>query len=181
MFTHENYGRPVLKSDDHLKTLGTQLVDFWNVLDHPDFPFTSLTSTVNNGRNFPPYNIVEEVDGSVRLEMAVAGYTKDRLSVTLEGNVLNVKGTAPKVEPLPSEMKPEYVASQKPAKIVASAITSKPEMYRHRGISNSTWTRSFEMNQHSIVKDVVLRDGILTVTVTLKEAPPNSGISFEIK
>ena len=46
--------------------------DFWSLIEHPDFPFVTLTSTTNGARNFPPYDIIEQADGKVRLELAAA-------------------------------------------------------------------------------------------------------------
>jgi molecular chaperone IbpA len=135
---------------------GEEVIDnFWNVLDHPDFPFITLTSTTNAFRNFPPYNIIEGEDGSVRLEMAVAGYTKDRISVEKEGNILIITGTPVEV--------------------------NEKEQLRHRGISNTKFVRAFEMNVQVEVGDVQLKDGILTVYVTRPKpaAPPRT--TFEIK
>ena len=135
---------------------GEQVVNnFWNVLDHPDFPFVTLTSTTNGFRNFPPYNIIESADGKVRLEMAVAGYTKDRIKVEKEGNTLLIQG--------------------KPAE------EDTQESLRHRGISNAAFLRAFDMTTNTEVADVQLKDGILTVYVTSTKpaAPPRT--TFEIK
>ena len=135
---------------------GEQVVkDFWNLLEHPDFPFVTLTSTTNGVRNFPPYNIVECEDGRVRLEMAVAGYTKERVSVEKQGNTLIIKG--------------------KPAEENAK------DAIRHRGISNATFLRTFDLTPSAEVAEVGLKDGILTVYVqsTKPQLPPTT--TFEIK
>ena len=123
---------------------GEEVIDnFWNVLDHPDFPFVTLQSTTNAFRNFPPYNIIESEDGKVRLEMAVAGYTKDRITVEKVGNSLIISG--------------------KPAEVNAK------DLYRQRSISNALWVRSFDMHPSTEVADVQLKDGILTVKLPYKQ------------
>jgi molecular chaperone IbpA len=135
---------------------GEQVVDnFWNLLEHPDFPFVTLTSTTNGYRNFPPYNIIESEDNRVRLEMAVAGYTKEQISVEKQGNVLIIKG--------------------KPAE------QSAKENVRHRGISSAAFLRTFELTPTTEVAEVGLKDGILTVYVqsTKPQQPPTT--TFEIK
>lgn len=141
---------------------GEQVINnFWTVLDHPDFPFVTLTSTTNGFRNFPPYNIIEGDDGKVRLEMAVAGYTKDRIKVEKEGNTLLITG----LSGLPYKGRND----------------DGTDGVRHRGISNGKFLRAFDMNQNAEVTDVQLKDGILTVYVTTTKpaTPPRS--TFEIK
>lgn len=126
------------------KAFDEVLETVWNILEHPEFPFVSLTSTTNGARNFPPYNIIEDSDTKVRLEMAVAGYSKDRILVQQEGNRLWVRAITP--------------------------TTSKSEtVIRHRGISNADFFRTFELNPRAVVENVELKDGILTVTVTTKK------------
>jgi len=120
--------------------------DPWSMFDHSSFPFASLTTTSLDKRNFPPYNIIEKKDGTVVLEMAVAGYTKDRLSIELQDNRLTIQG--------------------KPAK--------ETDTYRHKGISNGLWTRSFDMHSKSLVKGVTLDAGILTIEVGIKPEEPAS-------
>jgi molecular chaperone IbpA len=141
---------------DGIMKRSEQIVDsFWNVLEHPDFPFVSVTSTTNAFRNFPAYNIIENTDGKVRLEMAVAGYTKDRISVEKEGNVLIISG--------------------KPAELDTT------DVLRHRGITNAAWLRTFEMNVSTEVSDVQLKDGILTVYVTSTKPATPPRTAFDIK
>lgn len=138
------------------KTGAGLVEDFWNVLDHPDFPFVTLTSTTNGARNFPPYNIIESTKtGKVRLEMAVAGYTRDRLKVELKGNVLIIAGV--------------------PADAVAD------DKLRHKGIANASFLRTFDLKGNVIIEDVSLLDGILTVTVAAKNPVPENVTTFEIK
>lgn len=141
----------------------------WNILEHPDFPFHSLHSVTNGARNFPPYNIIEQPDGKVRLEMAVAGYSKDRLNVELEGNILIVKGIAVKLEPK-TKTEQDF-----------DALHPAQEALRWKGISNSSFLRTFEMSTKTIVESVTLRDGLLTVLISTVKPEPVSKTTFEIK
>jgi molecular chaperone IbpA len=137
-------------------TKGEQLVnDIWNILDHPTFPFVTLTSTTNGARNFPAYNIVERKDGTVRLEMAVAGFTKERITVAKEGNTLIIQGKSYEMDP--------------------------DESLRHKGISNSAFLRTFDLTVDALIESVELRDGILSVVITT--TPPKQVLrtTFDIK
>ena len=42
--------------------------------------------------NYPPYNLVKETDTRYRLELAIAGFSKDDVEVTTESNKLTVEG-----------------------------------------------------------------------------------------
>jgi molecular chaperone IbpA len=148
-----NYTYSKVVSD--LVNRGEEVINnFWNVLDHPDFPFVTLTSTTNGARNFPPYNIIES-DGKVRLEMAVAGYSKDRLTVELEGNLLLVRGT-----PLP---------------------VKETDQYRHKGIANTAFLRTFDMNKNIVIETVSLADGLLVITFSTVVPEEKKRTTFEIK
>jgi molecular chaperone IbpA len=150
---YDSYTGEVLSD---LVTTAEQVVNnVWNLLEHPEFPFVTLTSTTNGVRNFPPYNIIEGSDGTARLEMAVAGYTKDRVKVEKQGNTLIVQG--------------------KPAEQCSK------ELIRHRGISNAAFLRTFDLNPNAEVSEVSLVDGILTVFVQTKTPPKPPSTTFEIK
>jgi molecular chaperone IbpA len=130
--------------------------NFWSILDHlDDFPFVTLTSTTNGARQFPPYNIIESEDGKVRLEMAIAGYTKDRITVEKEGNVLIIRGQP--------------------------ALPNEKETLRYRGISNASFCRTFDMNVHAQIGEVSLKEGILVIDVTLPKPASVPRSTFEIK
>jgi molecular chaperone IbpA len=144
----KDLGKELAKAGEELVT------DFFNIFDHPDFPFATLSSAVNNGRNFPPYNITEE-DGKIRLVLAVAGYTKDRLTVELQGNSLVIRGAA-------------------------EVTTKAPKTVHHRGISNAAFVRAFDMQPNTVVEEVTLKDGLLSVVVSVKK-PDKPKTTFEIK
>jgi HSP20 family molecular chaperone IbpA len=152
------YTTTVVKDDLYgLFEKGMDMVsNYWNVLDHPDFPFVTLTSTTNGYRNFPPYNIIESKDGKVRLEMAVAGFTKDRLKVELEGNILIIQG-------------------------VPAAEPNNGDTIRQKGISNASFVRTFEMAVNTLIENVELKDGLLTVHVSSKQPETKPRTAFEIK
>ena len=65
--------------------------------------------------NFPPYNIIEQDKDCHYIELAVAGYDKEDLEVSVEKNILTVTG--PSIE--------------------------DPRTYKYRGIANRAFTRSW--------------------------------------
>ena len=48
--------------------------------------------------NYPPYNLVKESDTRYRLELAIAGFSKDDVEVTTESNKLTVEGKQKNVD-----------------------------------------------------------------------------------
>ena len=146
-----------------LVTRGEHVVNnIWNILEHPEFPFITLYSTTNGTRNFPPYNVTEIAENVVRIDMAVAGYTKDRLKIELEGNILIIQGL-----PVTSG-----------AADFKEAVTN--EKIRLKGISNGRFMRTFELKPNVEIESE-LNEGILSVWVTSPKPEEKKRKTFEIK
>ena len=84
--------------------------------------------------SYPPYNIKRDGD-NFTIEMALAGFSKDDIEVTVTEDILTI-------------------ASNKES-------SKKDEVYR--GISERKFTRNFSMADDIVVKDVKLKDGLLTI------------------
>src|SRR4051812_47102522 len=50
------------------------------------------------GDNYPPYNIEKLGEDRYRVALAVAGFTEDELSITVEANQLTVSGRKPEAD-----------------------------------------------------------------------------------
>lgn len=105
--------------------------------------FSRLDTLTDAGTNFPPYNLIKDDEEHNRLVVAVAGYKRDDLEVSLERHVLTLKGMKPSTE-------------------VGS--------YVHRGLALRDFTRSWQLAEDVVVNDVHLEDGLLTVHLR-KEVP----------
>ena len=111
----------------------------------------ALRSDQSNG--YPPYDIIREGEGTYKVVMAVAGFGRDELTITVRENVLRITG------------KPE----------------TKPDDSRtwlHRGIARRAFDRTFRLADHVEVEDAALNDGLLTVV--LKRVIPESKKPREI-
>jgi molecular chaperone IbpA len=91
--------------------------------------------------NFPPYNLYKESDTSYGIELAVAGYSKEEISVSLGNGVLEVSGTK----------KPE-----------------DSKKYIHKGISSKSFSRTFTVADTIEVTSAAYQDGILKITLANK-------------
>ncbi len=98
--------------------------------------FNSLHQ-INRGA-FPPYDLLKLDDDKYRLSLAVAGFTKDDITVSVEDSNLMITGEI--VEVTDAEV-------------------------LHKGIANRKFTRSFELGEYMEVSEVVLKDGMLTVDI----------------
>ena len=96
---------------------------------------------------FPPYNIEKVGDGAYRIAMAVAGFARHELDLTVQENTLIVIGRA----------EPE-------------AETSEGRTFLHRGIAKRAFERRFQLADTIKVTGAGFEDGLLTVEL-VREIP----------
>jgi molecular chaperone IbpA len=91
---------------------------------------------------FPPCDIERLEGGNVRLSMAVAGFKREQIDITQQGDVLTIAGkTAPSA------------GGQEKAEILYQGIARRP--FEHR----------FRLGEHVSVASVTLADGMLQVNL----------------
>ena len=106
--------------------------------------FDSLFNTLQNtqihdarGAGYPPYNVIKRDDGHFLIEIAVAGFSKEDIDLTLEKGVLTISGKK-------------------------QSGTDTRE-YAHRGISQRAFERSFTIAETIKVVGADIVDGMLVV------------------
>ena len=87
--------------------------------------------------NWPPYDTVKVSDDRYRITMAVAGFRRDELDISVQPNLLVVTG-----ERKNGEQEGEYL---------------------YRGIASRAFSRRFELADHVKVTGAQLADGLLTI------------------
>ena len=100
------------------------------------FDLLDNATRVSSIDNFPPYDIAKVGDDAYRIQMAVAGYGQEELSVTTEPNLLIVTG---------------------------EKSADKQGEFLHRGIAHRNFSRKFELADHVKVKSANLSNGLLTI------------------
>ena len=94
---------------------------------------------------YPPYNVYKE--GSERdrtiLELALAGFNKEEISVLLDNGTLTV----------------EFIG------IGEKEEEKRQREYSHRGISKRYFKRQFQLAEHQEVAHAEMKDGMLIITV----------------
>jgi molecular chaperone IbpA len=99
--------------------------------------FDKLSKQVAKAATYPPYNIRQVSDKKYVIEMAVAGFAKTDIEVTLEGNKLVVSGNARDEE--------------------------APESFLFKGIANRNFTREFTLADKVEIENAELVNGMLKI------------------
>jgi molecular chaperone IbpA len=122
-----------------LKTLSKSLDPFTIGFDDVLSQINELSESVTKAvPGFPPYNIKQVKDNKYVIEMAVAGFAKTDIEVTLDGNKLVIKGNASEEE-LPEDN------------------------YIFKGIATRNFTRQFTLADKVEIKDAEIVNGMLKV------------------
>jgi molecular chaperone IbpA len=125
-----------LRKGVYMKSLGRELFGF-DPFAESLRSFDELIKAV-----YPKYNLVKHKDGSFSLEIAVAGFKKEDLSVEQRENTLVIEGKS----------------------------CSEMRSYIHKGISSKPFKLLFPLGINWTLKRVSLWDGILTASFATKES-----------
>lgn len=99
--------------------------------------FENIKNSIdNNPKSYPPHNIIAVSDTEFNLELAIAGFKKEEITIEEEDSVLTVKGNKP---------------------------DSDEDSYQYRGIAKRNFTKSFRIAEHFEIGNATLEDGILTI------------------
>ena len=98
-------------------------------------------ATESRPQTYPPYNLIKEDDYNYKIELAVAGFTSDQITVSHEPekNQLIIEGD--------------------------QTSNTNEASFLHRRIAERQFNRSWTVSDTIIVKGADLTDGILTVSL----------------
>ena len=117
-------------------------VGFDNVFDHFERMFNDDFFNVPTV-NYPPYNIVKTGVNTYNVEVALAGFSRDDVSVEFAEGILTIK----------SKDKKESEKKDEDGDII------------HKGISKRYFSKSFTVSDDVEIKGAELKDGLLTVSM----------------
>lgn len=106
-------------------------------------------SRLDAAPGYPPFNIEQVDEDSFRIELAVAGFRQDELTIEFKQNLLTVTGA--KQTGLTGELR-------------------ETRNYLHRGIAERSFERRFGLADHVRVGGAKLENGLLTVNL-VRELP----------
>lgn len=107
------------------------------------------SATKVESQGYPPYNIQHVAEDEYLIELAVAGFSDDDLTVEVQGNVLTVTGR------------------------IAEKDEADTRRFLHRGIAERAFERRFHLADHVIVSGAELRNGMLSVQL-VREIPESA-------
>ena len=119
-----------------IEAINRALIGFDTMFDQMERRFANSVSN-----NYPPHNILKTGENRYEIQIAATGFEKSEIAVTVESNVLTVKGEgAESVRHEQSEI-----------------------VYLHRGLATRDFVREFPLAEHMEVAGAEIRNGMLIV------------------
>lgn len=98
-------------------------------------------SEMTDNKVYPPHNVVKHDEENFSVELALAGYTKEDLTVEVRDGIL----------------------------LVASDFKPVDEReYLHKGISQKKFRRTFRLSEHVVVDGADFKDGLLVIDLRVQ-------------
>ena len=114
----------------------------WDLFNDPFFigfqPNVTTWTNVTSQNNYPPYNVIKQDEDTYMVELALAGFDKSDLSISVDNGNLIVKGD--------KESKDDVT-------------------FTHKGIATRSFTRSFALGEYMEVTDAEFENGMLSITI----------------
>jgi len=98
-------------------------------------------SAQQGNNNYPPYNIVQVSDDEYKISIAVAGFSLDNLAVTKDKKILVIEGK----------------------QNIGELMDEESVNYLHKGISERSFRREFQLADHVEITNAHLELGILSI------------------
>ena len=93
---------------------------------------------MHSSTGFPPYNIVKSKDDGTEIQLALAGYSKDDIEVSVQDKVLTIS---------------------------SSGVDKQDDIeYNYRGVAKRAFIIKFSIGQYQEVKDGSMKDGMLFIS-----------------
>jgi len=115
--------------------LNRALIGFDQLFDNVERRFANQVQN-----NYPPYNVIKHDDNHFEIEVAVAGFDKEDITVEVDQDQLIIKG-----KKIPVETEVQYM---------------------HRGLAARDFERTWTLADHMQVGEAELTNGILSVKLT---------------
>jgi molecular chaperone IbpA len=93
----------------------------------------------DSASGYPPYNIETTGENAYRIEIAVAGFKPDELSIEVKEAVLTVQGR--------------------------KAANDGERRFVHRGLAERNFERRFQLAEYVLVTEANLADGLLSISL----------------
>ena len=124
-----------------------------NGIGMDDYLDRFFTNSYETTTNYPPYNLIHVNNVESVLEIALAGFSKSELNISVEDGNLVVKGEQEKSE----------------------------DEFLHKGIAERNFTRTWALADDVKVTGSKLKDGVLTISLVHEIPEEKKPTSIEIK
>ena len=91
-----------------------------------------------NSQSYPPYDLLKLDEDTYKLSLAIAGFTKEDINISVDDGTLIIKGE---------------IAEVTDAEVV------------HKGIAGRKFVRSFALGEYMEVTGAELKDGMLNISI----------------
>ena len=116
-----------------IDSLNRALIGFDTMFDNMERRFAKTESN-----NYPPHNIIKTGENTYEIQVAVTGFEKNEIAVTIENTVLIIRGESQADEDLTVQ-------------------------YLHRGLATRDFNREFPLAEHIEVVGAEIKNGMLMV------------------
>jgi len=96
-------------------------------------------ATSDTAPGYPPYNIERTDENAYRIEIAVAGFRPEELTIEVKENLLTVQGR--------------------------KAANDDKRKFLHRGLAERNFERRFQLADYVMVTEAALADGLLSIAL----------------
>ena len=96
-------------------------------------------ASTESATGYPPYNIETTGENAYRIEIAVAGFKPEELTLEVKENLLTVTGR--------------------------KAANDEAKRYLHRGLAERNFERRFQLADYVVVEGADLADGLLSIAL----------------
>jgi molecular chaperone IbpA len=96
-------------------------------------------ASADQAQGYPPYNIERTDENTYRIEIAVAGFKPEELTIDVKENRLTVQGR--------------------------KAANDEARSFLHRGLAERNFERRFQLADYVLVTDAALADGLLSIAL----------------
>jgi len=101
--------------------------------------FHRLDSMSAHNKNYPPYNLIKHDASNYEIQIALAGFKREEIEVSTESNILKVASN--------------------------TARQDSETEYLHRGVSQRSFTNTWQLGDDVRIVDVTFEDGMLIVSL----------------
>jgi molecular chaperone IbpA len=99
-----------------------------------------FTAPHHQNGNYPPHNIVKYSDDSYGIEVAVAGFSKEEVTVEVDQDQLTIRG-------------------------IKTRATEGTVEYIHRGLAARDFEQTFTLAEYMTVRGAEVKDGMLRIDI----------------